>query len=156
MEIIANMVEAHIFRASKNNIEFLLLKRSEGEIYPGIWQMVTGKFKTNEKAYETALREIKEESGLCPLKMWVVPNVNSFYSHEHDSISMLPVFAALVDWNSEVKLSIEHSEFKWLFPEKAIKLLAWPGQRKSVEFITNYYLKEIDFFNFIEINLKGL
>ncbi len=81
-----------------------MLKRSEGEIYPGIWQMVTGKFKTNEKAYETALREIKEEIGFIPLKMWVVPNINSFYSHENDAQFNVPVFAALVDWSSEVKI----------------------------------------------------
>ena len=63
-KIITNLIEAHIFRKTKNGIELLLLKRSETEIYPGLWQMVSGKIQVNEKAYQTALREIKEETGL--------------------------------------------------------------------------------------------
>ncbi|HAB52346.1 MAG TPA: NUDIX pyrophosphatase, partial [Ignavibacteriales bacterium] len=42
LTIISNMIEAHIFRMKKGKIEFLLLKRSENEIYPGLWQMVSG------------------------------------------------------------------------------------------------------------------
>ena len=45
MKIISNMIEAHIFRETKDGIEFLLLKRSEKEIYSGLWQMVTGKIE---------------------------------------------------------------------------------------------------------------
>ena len=84
MQIISNMIESHIFREVKNGIEFLLLKRSDNQIYGGLWQMVTGKIKEGEKAYQTALREIEEETRLKPLKLWVVPNVNSFYSHENN------------------------------------------------------------------------
>jgi len=69
------MIEAHIFCKKKNGIEFLLLKRNEKEIYPGLWQMVTGKIRKGEKAYKTALREIKEETGLKPKRFWVTPNV---------------------------------------------------------------------------------
>ena len=84
MQIISNMIESHIFREVKNGIEFLLLKRSDNQIYGGLWQMVTGKIKEGEKAYQTALREIEEETCLKPIKLWVVPNVNSFYSHENN------------------------------------------------------------------------
>jgi dihydroneopterin triphosphate diphosphatase len=151
MKIISNMIEAHIFCKRRKGIEFLLLKRAEKEIYPGLWQMVTGKIRSGEKAYKAALREIKEETGLKPKRFWVTPNVNSFYSHEKNYISLLPVFAAEVDPGSEIKICKEHCEFVWYKPEKAKKLLAWPGQRKSVEIITEYFLKETSFWNFVEI-----
>ena len=150
-KIITNLVEAHVFRKTKNGIEFLLLKRSETEIYPGLWQMVSGKIRKAEKAYETALREIKEETGLIPQKFWTAPNVNSFYYPGKDYISMLPVFAALVDSKSKVKISREHSGYKWVKPLQAKKMLAWDGQRKSVDVITGYFTKEISFLNFVEI-----
>lgn len=153
MELISNMIEAHIFRQVKGKIEFLLLKRSETEIYPGIWQMVSGKIKSNEKAFETALREIKEETGLVPKKFWVAPNINSFYLPEKDYISFLPVFAALVEEDSKVIISNEHSEFKWVRKEEAKKNLAWEGQRKSVDIICEYFTNEISFLNFVEIKL---
>jgi dATP pyrophosphohydrolase len=152
-KIITNLIEAHVFRKTKNGIEFLLLKRSETEIYPGFWQMVSGKIRKNEKAYKTALREIKEETGLNPKKFWVAPNVNSFYYPEKDYISLLPVFAALVDSKSKVKLSDEHTEYKWVNPAKAKRMLAWAGQRQSVEIIREYFTKEISFLNFVEINM---
>ena len=151
--IITNLVEAHVFRRTKNGIEFLLLKRSETEIYPGLWQMVSGKIRKDEKAYKTALREIKEETGLIPKKFWVTPNVNSFYYPEKDYISLLPVFAVLVDSKSKVKISNEHSEYKWVKPSEVKKMLAWEGQRKSVDIIKEYFTKEISFLNFVEIPL---
>jgi len=153
MKIISNMIEAHIFRRRKNSIEFLLLKRNENEIYPGLWQMVTGKIRKNEKAYNTARREIMEETGLKPQRLWVVPEVNSFYSHENNYISILPVFAAQVDINSDVFISREHSDFGWYTPDKAKKLLAWPGQRRSVDIITEYFFKKTAFLNFVEIKV---
>ena len=151
MKIISNLIEAHIFREVGNSIEFLLLKRSEKVIYPGLWQMVNGKIKKNEKACETAIREINEETGLIPKKFWTAPNVNHFYSIENDFISILPVFAAVVDKNSKVIISNEHSDFKWVSPKEAKKMLAWTGQRKSVDIITDYFTKEISFLNFVEI-----
>ncbi len=149
------MIEAHIFRRVKNGIEFLLLKRNETQIYGGLWQMVNGKIHDGETAYQTAIREIKEETNLTPMKLWVAPNVNSFYSHEKNFISMLPVFAALVDENSLCKISDEHNDFKWVNSEEAKKFLAWVGQRNSVDIINQYFINEMNFLNFIEIPLSS-
>ncbi len=146
-----NMIEAHVFRETKNGVEFLLLKRSEKVIFPGLWQMVNGKIEESEKAFETAVREIKEETGFVPLKLWTVPNMNSFYTHESDSITVLPVFAALVKNNIEVNLSKEHTDFKWLNSSSVKEFLAWDGQRKSVDTIMTYFTQKREFFNLLEI-----
>ena len=150
MNIISTMIEAHIFREAENGIEFLLLKRAGNQVYPGLWQMVTGKIKAKEKAYQTALREIKEETGLIPLQLWVAPTVNSFYEPKEEYICLLPVFAARVE-NNEIKLSDEHTEYKWVDKATAQKLLAWEGQRKAVHIIEDYFLNEKSFFHFVEI-----
>ncbi len=144
------MIEAHIFREKEGGIEFLLLKRSERQPYPNLWQMITGKIKENENAYQTALREIKEETGLTPLQLWVAPTVNSFYEPKDEYICLLPVFAARVESN-EIKLSDEHTEYKWVDKLTAQKLLAWEGQRKAVQIIEDYFLNEKSFFHFVEI-----
>ena len=151
MKIISNLIEAHIFREQNGKIEFLLLKRSPEQYYPNLWQMVSGKIKESETAYNTALREIKEETNLSPQKFWVAPTVNSFYSPDQDYICLLPIFAAKVKFDSEVVLSIEHTEYKWVAPEEAKEMLAWDGQRKSVDVIIDYVLNRNSFLNFIEI-----
>lgn len=153
MNIVSNLIEAHILRIRNNNPEFLLLKRSPNEYYPNLWQMVTGKIKENETAYNAAIREIKEETDLIPEKFWVAPTVNSFYSPDKDYICLIPVFAAKVSGNFEVKISEEHTEYKWVKPEEAKLLLAWSGQRKSVDVIVDYILNRNSFLNFIEIEL---
>ena len=149
-----NIIEAHIFRKVGNEIEFLLLKRAEKEIYPGLWQMVTGAVDGEcEKAFEAALREINEETGLKPVQFWVVPNINEFYWPEKDTIYQIPVFAALVNSNAGVVISDEHTDYKWVNKDEALKLLAWPGQRKSVEIIYEYFLTQQSFLKFVEISL---
>lgn len=153
MDIVSNLIEAHIFRESESGIEFLLLQRNEDQIYPSVWQMVSGKIERNEKAFETSLRELKEETNLTPLKMWVAPKVNSFYSSGDDSICLIPVFAIQVENNAKVKISGEHSDYKWVTPNEAKKLLAWYGQRRAVDLISEYFLNEKSFLKFVEIQI---
>jgi len=151
MKIISNLIEAHVFRETVSGIEFLLLKRNEKQSYPGLWQMVTGKIEGEEKAHQTALREIKEETGLLPVQLWVAPTINSFYELKDEYICMLPVFAARVEGETDVILSKEHTEYKWVTKDEAKKLLAWPGQREAVDIIEDYFLNEKSFFHFVEI-----
>lgn len=154
MKLTSFLIEAHIFRQNETTqLEFLLLKRADGEKYSKVWQMVTGSIKQNEKAYETALREVKEETGLTPKNFWVVPNVNSFYDPVEDLICEVPVFAAEVSSGSNVQISGEHSEYKWVDLETAKKMLAWKGQRISVETIHEYFTKEKSFLKFVEIKI---
>lgn len=153
MEVTSYLVEAHIVRIVNSMPEFLLLKRAENESYPGIWQMVTGSISKNETAIQTALREIKEETALTPVKMWIVPNVNSFYSSELDNICLVPVFAALINDDSNFKISTEHCDYKWVNKTKAKKLLAWSGQRKSVDIIYDFFHNKKSTYKFIELKL---
>lgn len=153
MEIISNLIEAHIFRKNQDRMEFLMLRRAPGEIYAGIWQMVTGKIRKDEQAYKTAMREIKEETNLDINRLWVAPNINSFYSYQKEYISLVPVFAAEVSPELGVKISAEHDKYKWVSQEEAKELLAWKGQRDSVDIIVEYFSEEQSNLKFIEIPL---
>jgi dATP pyrophosphohydrolase len=150
MKIISDLIEAHIFRETKSGIEFLLLKRANDQAYPGLWQMVTGKIRRNEKAFQTVLREIKEETGLIPKQLWVAPTINSYYEPKKEFICLIPVFAARVK-DQKIKLSSEHVEYKWVNRKTAQKLLAWEGQRNSIRIIEEYFLNEKSYFHFVEI-----
>lgn len=151
MKIVSKIVEVHVLRMKGNHLQFLLLKRSENELYPGIWQMVSGKIKNKENAFTTAQRELKEETGLTALKLWVAPKVNSFYDQQSDTINFIPVFAALVENNSPVVISHEHSQYLWLSKNEALKKMAWNEQRTAVNIIADYFLKEMNFLNFVEV-----
>jgi dihydroneopterin triphosphate diphosphatase len=135
MEIISLYIEVHLFRQNEGKMEYLLLQRGETEIYPGLWQMVTGKIKQGEKAYETALREIKEETGLVPERLWAAPKVNQFYSAEKDAVYIVPVFAAQLKYDEDITICGEHCAYQWVEPQKAKELLPWDEQRRALDIV---------------------
>ena len=151
MEFKSNLIEAHIARKNEGRIEYLILKRASNEKYPNIWQMVTGKVRENEKAYEAVIREISEETTLQVSNLWVVPHVNFFYNSEDDSVNLIPVFVALVSSDQNVELSKEHQKFLWAKKSEAKKLFAWSGQVKSLNIIHDYLKQKNTSHNFIEI-----
>jgi len=152
MEVLSYLIEAHIIYLNEDNLDFLLLKRAENEVYAGVWQMVTGSIESGEKGFQTALREVEEETGLSPSEVYVVPHMNSFYSPTKDHVCMVPVFAVVVN-NKNVKLSEEHSEYRWVDKEDAKRLLAWQGQRKSVDTIYEYFTNERSLLKFVKIEI---
>lgn len=151
MEIIANMIEAHVFAPSDGGVETLLLKRAPGRAYPNVWQMVTGHVEEGETAWRTALREIEEETGLTPREFFVAPTTNAFYDPKRDALSIIPVFLAVVDRDAEPRLSDEHSEMKWFSPKRAAPLLAWKGQRDALAVCAEYLASERSFLKFVEL-----
>jgi dATP pyrophosphohydrolase len=153
MKIIPKMTETHVYKIVKNKTKFLVLKRSESESYPGLWQMVTGSVMQGETAVDAAIRELKEETNLKPKKMWIVPNINSYYEPETNEILIIPVFLILVDENSSVMISDEHTKYKWLSGKKASNLFSWPGQKKSLEVINQFLNNSESRLKFVEIKI---
>lgn len=95
------------------------------------WQLVTGKIKDGEKAYEAALRELLEETGLRPVEYYQVDRVNTFYLALNDSLNHVPMFVAIVDKNAAVRLNPEHTDHRWLDRNVFAGQLMWPGEREA-------------------------
>lgn len=109
------------------------MKRAPHIPLGGTWQMVQGHIEAGEKAYETALRELGEETGLRPLHFYQTSYVNRFYLAAYDEIMLSPVFCAEVAGDAQVALSEEHTEFRWVSAAEAMEHYPWPGQRKSLQ-----------------------
>jgi len=129
-----SIVEACIFRTRSQELEVLVLKRSKDrDIYPGIWQILTGRVEQDEISMQAIMREIKEETGLTPTSLWTAPQVLSFFDPITDRIILAPLFIAQVDPGDRVTLSHEHSEFAWVSPDKAKELVPWKGQHDAID-----------------------
>ncbi|MBN8571312.1 MAG: NUDIX pyrophosphatase [Ignavibacteria bacterium] len=132
-QILSRFIECIVFKNHTFDPKFLVLKRSDdAKVHPGIWQIVTAKIDAGEKAFETARREVFEETGLKPSELYVAPSVNRFYNYMDDSINLVPVFIAEVD-SDDVKISDEHSEFEWLSFDEALGRIHWVSQKKMVK-----------------------
>ena len=91
-KIVVRVIDAYVFRRTKNGIKFLLLKRAKTKIYEHLWQGVAGKIEKNESAIEAAARELMEETGFTPCKIFVADHVSKFYEANGDRINLVPVF----------------------------------------------------------------
>ena len=131
-DLIVRVIDLYIYRYENSEIKFLLLKRSKDRIYENLWQGVTGKIEDNESPWETAIRELYEETGLKPHKAFVVDYVSKFYEHDKGRINLIPVFAVEVK-EKEINLSKEHSRYQWLNYKNAKKKLTWRGQKKGIK-----------------------
>jgi dATP pyrophosphohydrolase len=133
------MVEVCVFRFRSDNPEYLLLRRAPDEpVYPDIWQMVTGSLEAGETALAGGLRELREETGAVPERLWVVPWANTFFDRRRDALQITPMFAVQVGAQTEPVLSSEHSTFAWLRFPAAVQRLVWPGQRRGLEIVHQY------------------
>ena len=131
-DIVVRVMDCHVFRLVDNEPIYLLLKRSSEQMYPGIWQCVTGKIEAGEKPHETALRELKEETGLTPLTIWTVDQVNHSFEAKQNRMNLIPIFGVEVE-SEIVILSTEHTEYKWCKIDEGVDLLLWNQQKQGLK-----------------------
>jgi len=127
-------VEVYVFRRIGQRIEHLCLRRSSSaKKLPGVWQPVTGKVEVFEQSLEAAVREVREETGLSPLRWWALESVSVYFDPLHDTVRLLPMFAAEVGSRDDVKLSREHQDFEWLSAKAFGSRVLWEMQRRGLE-----------------------
>lgn len=112
--------------------------------------MITGTIESHEHTKDAVLRELHEETGLTPRKIYSIPRINTFYLAISDKICMSPVFLTIVD-SPIVKISGEHTEYKWADFDDACELIHWPNQVESLEVIKKYLDSEELFGKLTEI-----
>lgn len=125
-------VDVYVLREGPAGLEALTLRRARGGRCPGSWEVVHGSIETGENPIDAARRELSEETGLAPVRLYNLSRVESFYRHRVDEIGFIPCFAALVD-QTEVRLSSEHDAFEWMPVPAAQGRLAWPRERRGLD-----------------------
>ena len=151
-KIKVKQIDSYIYRNTDTGPVYLMLKRSTGKHYEHLWQGVAGKIEKGETAVQTVVRELEEETGKKPKKLFVADHIASFYDARNDRIQMVPIFGIEVD-NSEVQLSEEHSEYKWVSFDEALTLLTWKGQKEGLRIVHDEILSGDDRTKWSEIKL---
>jgi dATP pyrophosphohydrolase len=129
-----------VVKIEDNQARFLLIRRC-GKILKGNWQMVTGKVEEGETAWQAAIREVKEETSLTPLRLYTADYVERFYEALNDTIYFVASFVAFVNENAQVTLSpAEHDAFQWLSYAEARQILEFSGQRAALDQINDNFL----------------
>ncbi len=137
IEIESPGVSVAVVKEDEDGWRFLLLKRAKQESYAGTWGFVTGSKEGNETVAQVVVREVAEETGLTPLKIWATEYLIQFYEPEYDKIWILPQIVAVVASESQVRLSEENSDFQWLQATRAKRRVNWKNLEQAIDDITD-------------------
>ncbi len=128
-----SFVDVYVVRPNGPALDVLALRRAPGGRSPGSWETVHGHIEAGETPVEAALRELREETGLEPARLYNLSRVEAFYRHSSDEIALIPVFAGVVDTGAEARPSSEHDRVEWLAPAAAAARFAWPRERRALD-----------------------
>jgi dATP pyrophosphohydrolase len=123
-------------RGRSPRYQFLQLLRSHttGE-YQQSWQVVYGGVKPKEPTIKAALRELKEETNLTPIRLFQVEFLETFYFKPHDYVLVMPIFAAEIKHNAKITLNDEHTAHRWIPESQLKKHFMWRTQLEALTYL---------------------
>ncbi len=112
--------------------KILLLKRSnQVGTYRGLWGGVAGYVEELEDPYDTAIKEIREETGVDINSVELVRKGNPIeFSDTYDGTRynwIVYPFLFHLQAKELVHLDWEHEEYRWVHPSEVRKLVTVPG-----------------------------
>ncbi|MFO7898473.1 MAG: NUDIX domain-containing protein [Planctomycetota bacterium] len=127
-------ISAFVCRRTGPGGEVLLMRRT-GKRLGEIWCQVAGGIEDGETAWQAALREIREETGLVPDEFYSADICEQFYEPHRECVAIIPVFVAFVPEDAAVTLNPEHSEYRWMDVDEAERHLRFACQRTVLRHI---------------------
>jgi 8-oxo-dGTP pyrophosphatase MutT (NUDIX family) len=124
-----------VVRKSENKIQVLLVRRNED------WQLPKGLAESNEKFEETALREVREETGINAKLMKKIGKINYWYRKEDKLIYKVVHFFLMESVGGNIEEhNHEMDEVKWFPIDKACEIVSFKNERDLIELLK----KEVD------------
>lgn len=117
----------------------LLLKRKTAPV--GAWCPVSGRIEAGETAWQTALREIGEETGLREGALYTTGITDSFYDVQANTVELMPVFLFMIARRTTVTLDSAQSEHAWLDVDAALAQLTFAGHKMALEAIRRDFIQ---------------
>lgn len=125
------------YRFIENELCFCVFRRAGSDV----WQFIAGGGENDEKPIETALREIKEETGVTAEKLTELKSVafvpaevvaKNLRAHWNKNIFVIPEYSFAFECSADPTISHEHSEYKWLPYDTARKSLKWDSNKVAM------------------------
>ena len=119
-----------VFRRGPGAPLYLLLK------YPaGHWDLPKGNIEEGEEPAETAVREVREETGITDLRM--VPGfekkIEYFYRRDGKKVHKTVVFFLAETTTEKVTISFEHQAYGWFDYSEALKTVTYPNAKRLIK-----------------------
>ena len=118
-----------VFRWTARGPAFLLLYRDRG-----VWDFPRGRMESGERSWETAFREVEEETGLKSADLKILNNFKVYEKFPYrrkvengkgsESVFKIVIFYLAQTKQSQVVLSEEHAGYGWFLINQSTKLMS--------------------------------
>lgn len=139
--IVCEVASAVVLEDRADSPRLLLLRRAKAHLQ-GAWCHVAGGMETGELPWQTAVREIAEETGLAVIRLYSADFTEQFYEPAKNHVTIIPAFVAYVKPEQEVRLNAEHSEYRWVTFEEARRLVAFSGMRRLYDAVESEFIRQ--------------
>jgi 8-oxo-dGTP pyrophosphatase MutT (NUDIX family) len=119
-----------------NSNKVLLLQHPDTTI-SGHWDFPKGHVEKGEDEIQTALRELKEETGIDKVK--IIDDFHNLISYSKETILKEVVFFLGITNQEKVSISSEHQNFLWLEYESAYERLTYDNSKKTLTKAFDFY-----------------
>lgn len=131
-EVVADSVDAFVYRKSGSRVQFLLLQRETGRSFAGVWQSMHTRIQQRETTLAAGRRAIRESIGVDPLSAYSVDYIGQIFDHERDLIVLSPSIAFSLPPGAEYTLGEGFKALAWFDAEDAANRLLWSDQREAI------------------------
>ena len=134
-------VTAFVCKREGETWKMLLLRRATPGRLGAAWSQIWGVIEEGETAWQAVLREIREESGLAPDRLYYADICEQCYDPKVDCVCIIPVFVAFLDSEQAVVLNEENTDFRWATFEEAYALLPFASRRAVLRHIAGDFIQ---------------
>ncbi|MBI2795920.1 MAG: NUDIX domain-containing protein [Gemmatimonadetes bacterium] len=133
-ELRVGVVDVYPVEHGPTGWRVLLLERAEAARSPGAWEVVHGRIEAGEAPPAAAVRELAEETGLAPARLYSISS-HPFYVASVDTVFVAVTFAAMVSAEAPLHLGSEHTRGAWLPFAEAAERATWPRAEEHLRWI---------------------
>ena len=134
------MVSVVVLRGTRGGTQMLVARRV-GPYLAGEWSYIAGHVQAGEAGWQTARRELFEETGLTPDALYATSFCEQFYVPRPDGIELVPALVAVVAGDVVVRLNREHSAFRWVTLGDAAELVPFGSQRELIDYVRREFVE---------------
>lgn len=133
------MVSVVALRGAGEQTRMLIARRASAYLR-GVWSYIAGHVVEGETGWQTAKRELHEETGLVPKELYATSFCEQFYLTQSNSIEIVPAFVARIADDAVVHLNAEHSAYRWVTLDEAVRIVPFGSQRALLGYIEREFV----------------
>src|SRR5229473_513316 len=138
------------YRAGRDGLRYAILRRKANT--GGYWQFIAGGGHVGESPAQAARREAFEEAGVSPRSRFIRLDASAMLPVEHvdgfrwgPDVLVIPEFCFGVQTvDTAIRLSREHTEFRWVSYQSAMRQLHWDSNRTALWELDLRVRRELD------------